>query len=64
MTQNCLVNLSILSIEKEIAADIDLTSVVCEFAEAKLEGLNFKISCFTVIHKRNCESLVESFNVV
>jgi len=25
----------ILSIEKEIAADIDLTSVVCEFSEAK-----------------------------
>ena len=35
MTQNRLVNLSILSIEKEIAADIDLTSVVREFAEAK-----------------------------
>ena len=35
MTQNRLVNLSILSIEKEIAADIDLTSVVREFAGAK-----------------------------
>ena len=35
MTQNRLVSLSILSIEKEIAADIDLELVVQEFAEAK-----------------------------
>ena len=35
MTQNRLVSLSILSIEKEIAADVDLALVVREFAEAK-----------------------------
>ena len=34
MTQIRLVNLSVLSIEKVIAADIDLTSVAREFAEA------------------------------
>jgi len=36
MTQNRLVNLSIPSTEKEIAADTDITSVVREFAEAKV----------------------------
>jgi len=44
MTQNRLVNLSILSIEKEIAADIrpiDLTPVVREFAEAKARRVKF-----------------------
>ena len=41
MTQNRLVNLSILSIEKDIAADIDLTSVVREFAEAKARRVKF-----------------------
>src|SRR6218665_2458275 len=41
ITQNRLVNLSILSIEKEIAADIDLTSVVREFAEAKARRVKF-----------------------
>jgi len=64
MTQNHLFNPSILSIEKEIAADIDLTFVVREFAETKLEWLNFKISCFAIIYTKNCESLVESLNVV
>jgi len=39
----------------------DLAKVVSEFAEAKLVGLIFKISlsCFTVIHLKNFESLVE-----
>ena len=41
MTQNRLVNLSILSIEKDIAADIDLTLVVREFAEAKARRVKF-----------------------
>jgi len=44
MTQHRLVNLSILSIEKEITADIDLTPGVREFAKQKLEELNLKIS--------------------
>jgi len=59
MTQNRLINLSILSIEKEIAADIDLTSVVREFAGAKARRIKFKISCFTTIHLKNFESLVQ-----
>jgi len=41
MTQNCMVDLFILSIEKEIAADIDLTSVVREFAKAKVRKGKF-----------------------
>ena len=41
MTQNRLVNLAILSIEKEIAAGIDLTLVVREFAEAKARRVKF-----------------------
>jgi len=42
ITQNRLfIILSILSIEKEIAADIDLTSVVREFAEAKARSVKF-----------------------
>jgi len=41
MTQKRLVNPSILSIEKEIAADIDLTSIVREFAEAKARRVKF-----------------------
>jgi len=41
MTKNHLVNRSILSIEKEIAADIDLTSIVREFAEAKARRVQF-----------------------
>jgi len=36
-----LVNLSIIAIEKEIVADIDLTSIVCEFAEAKARRVRF-----------------------
>jgi len=61
MTQNRLVNLSILSIEKEIAADIDLISrrLFVNLQEQKLEGLKFKISCFTTIHLKNFESIVE-----
>ena len=39
MTQNCLVSLLILSIEKEIAADIDLELVVQEFTEVKARGV-------------------------
>jgi hypothetical protein len=41
MTPNRFVNLSILSIEKEIAANIDLTLVVREFAEAKARRVKF-----------------------
>ena len=41
MTQNRLVNLSVLSREKEIAADIDLTVVVREFAERKARRVKF-----------------------
>ena len=59
MTRNRLVNRSILSIEKEIGVDIDVTSVVREFAEANIEWLNFKISCFTFIYLNNFASLVE-----
>jgi len=51
-------------LRKAIAADINLTSVVLEFAEAKLEGLNIKISCFSVIYIKNFESFVEQFNDV
>jgi len=36
------VNLSILSVEKEIAAGIDLTSVVREFAEATARRVKLK----------------------
>jgi len=44
MTQNRLLicpGLSILSIKKEIAAGIDFTSVVREFAEAKARRVKF-----------------------
>ena len=41
MTQNPLTNLAILSIEKEIAANIDLTLIVREFAEAKARRVKF-----------------------
>jgi len=41
MTQNRLVNLSIFFIGKEIAADIDRTSVVREFSEAKIRMIKF-----------------------
>jgi len=41
MTQNRLVNMSILSIEIEITADITLTLVVREFAEAKAGRVTF-----------------------
>ena len=41
MTQNRLTNLAILSIEKEIAANIDLTLIVREFAEAKARRVKF-----------------------
>jgi len=35
------VNMSSLSVEKEIAADIDLTSVVREFSEADARRIKF-----------------------
>ena len=41
MAQNRLVNLKIFSIEREISAEIDLTSVVREFAEAKAGRVKF-----------------------
>ena len=41
MTPNRLTNLAILSIEKEIAANIDLTLIVREFAEAKARRVTF-----------------------
>jgi len=47
LTQKRLINLSILSIEKEIADNIALTSVVGEFAEAKARGVKL---CFTYSH--------------
>ena len=56
MTQNRLVNLSILSIEKKIAADIAKVISPRLFANLqnqKLEGLNFKISCSIVSYLKS-----------
>ena len=58
MTQNYLVN-NLLSIEKKSQQTLISPGLFGNLQKQKLEGLNFKISCFTVIHLKNFESLVE-----
>jgi len=67
MAQIRLVNLSILSNERDIAADIDLTSMVREFVKAKpirVTFLTITLYCHIKNHIKNFESLAETFNAV